>query len=313
MHNFSLVFAVAWWTKVTPQSLLFELKSQWTYFLVHVVSKGPGKRGHIVANTNVSPFSRVRNICCRHKSCVQDTKNVSDFVHKHFVSATNVSQFVQHRNTTFTLCSVRLCAQETSWATMCPQQCVLVCQCPQMHNFSTYLHQLIYLPDILPLKSTQFFQLLLQSLLGRSNLFIQHWLFSSLGSFQCDKTFTLKRMQSIRKHLVKPSSNRLSSSCKLILCRDLRCVVKRTTHAQVFSQVAETTFKVMPSIVYTSLANRLLLQWMDVTQLALIWAGSSNSEKLALSCVQIWFRPKWAQVIASQCKSTQSLAKRRRK
>ena len=51
--------------------------------------------GYIVADTNVSPFARARNICCGHKFCVQDTKNVSDFVQKHFVSATNVSQFAQ--------------------------------------------------------------------------------------------------------------------------------------------------------------------------------------------------------------------------
>ena len=46
--------------------------------------------GHIVADTNVSPFARARNIYCGHKFCVRDTKNVSDFV-----SATNVSQFSQ--------------------------------------------------------------------------------------------------------------------------------------------------------------------------------------------------------------------------
>jgi len=44
-----------------------------------------------------------------------DTKNVSDFVQKHFASATNVSQmFAQHGNTTFILCPARLRAQETS-------------------------------------------------------------------------------------------------------------------------------------------------------------------------------------------------------
>ena len=48
-----------------------------------------------MADTNVSPFARARNICCGHKFCVRDTKNVSDFVQKHFVSATNVTQFVQ--------------------------------------------------------------------------------------------------------------------------------------------------------------------------------------------------------------------------
>ena len=45
---------------------------------------------HIVADTNVSPFARARNICCGHK-------NVSDFVQKHFVSATNVSQIARAR------------------------------------------------------------------------------------------------------------------------------------------------------------------------------------------------------------------------
>ena len=53
--------------------------------------------GHIVADTNVSPFARARNICCGHTFCVRGTKNVSDFVQKHFVSATNVSQFAQHK------------------------------------------------------------------------------------------------------------------------------------------------------------------------------------------------------------------------
>ena len=71
--------------------------------------KDPGKRGHIVADTNVSPFARARNICCGHKFCVRDTKNVSDFLQKHFVSATNVSQFAQPKK-------------------HLEQQCVLVCQ-----------------------------------------------------------------------------------------------------------------------------------------------------------------------------------------
>ena len=51
--------------------------------------------GHIVADKNVSPFARTCNICCGHKFCVRDTKNVSNFVQKHFVPATNVSQFAQ--------------------------------------------------------------------------------------------------------------------------------------------------------------------------------------------------------------------------
>ena len=36
--------------------------------------KGPRKRGHIVADTNVSPFAHVRDICCGHRFCVRDTK-----------------------------------------------------------------------------------------------------------------------------------------------------------------------------------------------------------------------------------------------
>ena len=63
-------------------------------------SQGPGKRGDIVADT-LLPSQMLpgrlpaRNICCGHKFCVRDAKNVSDFVQKHFVSATNVSQFAQ--------------------------------------------------------------------------------------------------------------------------------------------------------------------------------------------------------------------------
>ena len=58
-------------------------------FYKNIKTKGPGKWGHIFADTNVSPFARARN------KYVADTKNVSDFVQKHFVSETNVSQFAQ--------------------------------------------------------------------------------------------------------------------------------------------------------------------------------------------------------------------------
>ena len=53
--------------------------------------------GHIVADTNVSPFARARNICYGHKFCVRDTKMFLIFVQKHLVSATNVSQFARAR------------------------------------------------------------------------------------------------------------------------------------------------------------------------------------------------------------------------
>ena len=50
--------------------------------------------GHIVADTDVSTIASARNIGRGHKFCGRDTKNVSDSVQKHFVSATNVSHFV---------------------------------------------------------------------------------------------------------------------------------------------------------------------------------------------------------------------------
>ena len=75
---------------------------------------GGGKRGHNVADTSVSPFARVYNICCGHKFCVRDTKNVSDFCQKHFVSATNVSPFARHGHKTNVLCPACLPTQETS-------------------------------------------------------------------------------------------------------------------------------------------------------------------------------------------------------
>ena len=53
--------------------------------------------GHIVADKNVSLFACACNICCGHKFSLRDTKNVSDFVQKHFVSAQNVSQFARAR------------------------------------------------------------------------------------------------------------------------------------------------------------------------------------------------------------------------
>ena len=59
--------------------------------------------------------------------------------------------------------------------------------------------------------------------------------------------------------------------------------------------VKKTHFKADISCV--SLANNTLL---DVTQVALTWVGWPNGEKLALSCVQIWSRPKLAQVIAKR-------------
>ena len=63
--------------------------------------------GHIVADTNISPFAHA-HICCGHKFCVGDKKKFSDFEQKHFVPATNVCQFAQPKKNH-------------------EQQCVLVC------------------------------------------------------------------------------------------------------------------------------------------------------------------------------------------
>ena len=60
--------------------------------------KGGGKRGHIVADTNVSPFARACNNCCGTQNLCPRHKNVSDFFQQHFVSATDVSRFALHRN-----------------------------------------------------------------------------------------------------------------------------------------------------------------------------------------------------------------------
>ena len=102
----------------------------------------------------------------------------------------------------------------------------------------------------------------------------------------------------------------IASSGKLNLSKDLRWVAKLTgKFPHKCMQVAKKKhFKVDFSCI--SLANNNL---MNVTQLALTWVGWPKGEKLASTCVQIWSRPKWAQVIASQRKCTWGLAKRSRK
>ena len=82
--------------------------------------------GHTVADTllptQIFPGLPARgNICCGQKF-VSGTKNVSDFVQKHFVSATNVSQFV-------------LAKKHHGQQYMCPQQ-VLVYQGFKMSVYS---------------------------------------------------------------------------------------------------------------------------------------------------------------------------------
>ena len=54
--------------------------------------------GNIVVSLVVSPFARTANICCGNIFCFRETKNVSDFFQKHFVSSTNVSSFARREN-----------------------------------------------------------------------------------------------------------------------------------------------------------------------------------------------------------------------
>ena len=62
-------------------------------------SKGPGKRGHIVADTllptQMFPRLPARATFVADTNFVSATQKMSDLVQKHFVSATNVSQFAQ--------------------------------------------------------------------------------------------------------------------------------------------------------------------------------------------------------------------------
>jgi len=67
-----------------------------------IIHKGPGKRGHIVADTLLSTqvFPRLppRATFVADTNFVSGTKkHVSEFVQKHFVSATNVSQFARSK------------------------------------------------------------------------------------------------------------------------------------------------------------------------------------------------------------------------
>ena len=80
--------------------------------------KGPGKRGHIVADTLLPMMflglRKLGNICCEHRMFLNRIRKI-------FVSRTQnlcPQQMLRTRANGETFVS----------ATMCPQQCVLVCQ-----------------------------------------------------------------------------------------------------------------------------------------------------------------------------------------
>ena len=79
--------------------------------------KGPGKRGHIVADTLLPMMflglRKLGNIYCGHKMFLNKIRNIFCVPDTKFVSATNLARANEE-----TFVSV----------TMCPQQCVLVCQ-----------------------------------------------------------------------------------------------------------------------------------------------------------------------------------------
>ena len=80
------------------------------------IFKGPGKRGHIVADAFL-PTQMFPRLPAR----------ATFFADTYFVSGTQNMFLILFRNI---LCPRQMfcAAQETSWATMCPQQCVLVYQ-----------------------------------------------------------------------------------------------------------------------------------------------------------------------------------------
>ena len=81
--------------------LKFESRTRTQPRTVVVKSKGTGKRGHIVADTllptQMFPRLPARATFLADANFVSGTQKFFDFVQKHFVSATNVSQFARAR------------------------------------------------------------------------------------------------------------------------------------------------------------------------------------------------------------------------
>ena len=83
-------------------------------FWFYLTPKGPGKRGHIVADTLLpTMFLELRklgNICCGHKMFLNKIRNIF-CVPTQFVSATNVARAGKRGN---------ICVGNNVSATMCP-------------------------------------------------------------------------------------------------------------------------------------------------------------------------------------------------
>ena len=121
----SFKFKRKWKVRVPSHALVSKYYADKTYanlwFILLQVTKGlkgPGKREHIVANTLLPMMflglRKLGNICCGHKMFLNKIRNI-------FVSRTQnlcPQQMLRARANGETFVS----------ATMCPQQCVLVCQ-----------------------------------------------------------------------------------------------------------------------------------------------------------------------------------------
>ena len=78
--------------------------------------KGPGKRGHIVADILLPMMflglRKLGNICCEHKMFLNKIKNIFCVSDTKFVSATNVARARKQGN---------ICVGNNVSATMCPR------------------------------------------------------------------------------------------------------------------------------------------------------------------------------------------------
>ena len=66
---------------------------------VQNLKKGARKQGNSFTEASVSPFVAPGNICCGRKICFPGSKNVSEFVEKHFASSANASSNANREST----------------------------------------------------------------------------------------------------------------------------------------------------------------------------------------------------------------------
>ena len=99
-----------------------EAKNSYTFCLFYIKifhglkTKGPGKRGHIVADTLLPMMflglRKLGNICCGHKMILNKIRNIFCVPNAKFVSATNVARAGKRGN---------ICVGTNVSAKMCPR------------------------------------------------------------------------------------------------------------------------------------------------------------------------------------------------